>query len=143
MTWTLNWIKREVASWSEFVPCYQIRKRGSSIWSSSNKRTADTKLFFVIFLTINVHRIEANGKVARLALQDWPLKNFISNFKIAKILKLMKANNFNPFYNERVMCIRLRVAPTNPRKSHFAPKNANIQSISIIVFISWSPKAPK
>ena len=62
-----------------------------------------------------MHEKCRNGETGKMALQDWHLKLFKffgENFEIVKI--------FNPFYNERVMCIRLRVAPTNPPRSHFA-----------------------
>ena len=54
-----------------------------------------------------------NG-LTRLAFKTFQI--FGENFEIVKI--------FNPFYNERVMCIRLRVAPTNPPRSHFALKKS-------------------
>ena len=62
-------------------------------------------------------KIGLRNGLTRLAFKTFQI--FGENFEIVKNELI-----FNPFYNERVMCIRLRVAPTNPPRSHFALKKA-------------------
>jgi len=131
VTWTLNWIKREVASWSEFVPVTKSEKEDHFEVHPIRERLIQ-KLFYKLFFSKhhkNCLNCPCDGVMVKMEfLQEiWP-------FKMWLFFCWVETNIFNPFYNERVMCIRLRVAPTDIEKAsainskHFSQWKTKIYS---------------